>query len=55
VQATDFLKVITILNFNRDAEACYSNLRQNNFLSKLYISALEILGDRSYFLKLFLI
>jgi tRNA(fMet)-specific endonuclease VapC len=29
-QTTEFLKIITILNFNRDAEVCYNNLRQNN-------------------------
>jgi len=26
----EFFKIITILNFDRDAEACYNNLRQNN-------------------------
>jgi tRNA(fMet)-specific endonuclease VapC len=29
-KTTEFFKVITILNFDRDAEACYNNLRQNN-------------------------
>ena len=29
-QTTEFFKIITILNFDRDAEACYNNLRQNN-------------------------
>lgn len=29
-QTTEFFKVIHILNFDRDAEACYNNLRQNN-------------------------
>ncbi len=29
-QTTEFFKIITILNFDLDAEACYNNLRQNN-------------------------
>lgn len=29
-KTTEFFKVITILNFDRDAEAYYNNLRQNN-------------------------
>ena len=29
-QTTEFFKIITILNFDYDAEACYNNLRQNN-------------------------
>jgi len=29
-QTTEFFKIINILNFDRDAEACYNNLRQNN-------------------------
>lgn len=29
-QTTEFFKKITIINFDRDAEACYNNLRQNN-------------------------
>ena len=29
-KTTEFFKIITILNFDRDAEACYNNLRQNN-------------------------
>ena len=29
-QTTEFFKLITIINFDRDAEACYNNLRQNN-------------------------
>ena len=29
-QTTEFFKIITIKNFDRDAEACYNNLRQNN-------------------------
>jgi tRNA(fMet)-specific endonuclease VapC len=29
-QTTEFFKIITILNFNRDAEVCYNNLRRNN-------------------------
>jgi tRNA(fMet)-specific endonuclease VapC len=29
-QTTEFFKIITILNFDRDAEACYNNLRQRN-------------------------
>lgn len=29
-KTTEFFKIVTILNFDRDAEACYNNLRQNN-------------------------
>ena len=29
-KTTEFFKVITILNFDRDAESCYNNLRQKN-------------------------
>ncbi|MGL5074460.1 MAG: type II toxin-antitoxin system VapC family toxin, partial [Waterburya sp.] len=29
-KTTEFFKIITILNFDRNAEACYNNLRQNN-------------------------
>ena len=29
-ETTEFFKVITILNFDRDAENCYNNLRQNS-------------------------
>ena len=29
-QTTEFIKIITILNFDRGAEACYNDLRQNN-------------------------
>jgi tRNA(fMet)-specific endonuclease VapC len=34
-QTTEFFKIITILNFDRDTEEYYNNLRQNNhFLTK---------------------
>ncbi|MDJ0727944.1 MAG: type II toxin-antitoxin system VapC family toxin [Prochloraceae cyanobacterium] len=29
-QTTEFLKVVTILNFDRDAENCYNKLRKNS-------------------------